>query len=115
MLKPLTLDQLWILSSQGLSAPYPTSHSDSSAARDNRGILVGTWRQRGGSAPNFLPPGSCLNPTSSRWLSPPDLVLHWKKQTGKRNGMTGEVAWKGQTQILLDTFCWLRNPGSSFK
>lgn len=37
MMKSLTLDLLWILSSQGLLALYPVSHYDSSTAIKNGG------------------------------------------------------------------------------
>lgn len=41
MLKPLTLDQLWILSSRGLLALCPVSHCKSSAARENEDMVAG--------------------------------------------------------------------------
>lgn len=40
MLKPLTLDQLWILSSRGLPVPCPVCHYDSSTARENGGLVA---------------------------------------------------------------------------
>lgn len=83
MLKPLTMDLLWILSSRGLPVPCPVSHYDSSTARENGGLvardLVTQKRERCHSPS----PWFHLNSTSDRWLSPQDLAVHWENRWRK--------------------------------
>ena len=76
MLKPLTLDQLWILFFQGMPVPCPVSHYNSSTARENGGIVARDLVEQKSECFHSPSPWFYLYSISDRWASPPDLAVH---------------------------------------